>query len=296
MHRNHSSREISACCVCLSRESLPFIAKPPYEIVVCQGCGLRYLSPQPSPGQLEELYSSEYFTSGDAKLKGYGDYVRDADNLRSTFRDRIGLLPSGAGRRILDVGAATGFFVEQARMAGWDAIGIEPSDWAATYARDVLGQPVQTGTLNGSTFAPDDFDIVTMWEVIEHLPDPRAVMSEIVRVLRPGGYLAFSTPDSGSLVARVWGKRWLGWRKVPEHLFYFDLKSITTLLQHFHLRVVDHRFVSITVTAEFGIHRLAELFGVRPPRLPSRVGRAAVKINPLYDLFVLAQLQISEAA
>jgi 2-polyprenyl-3-methyl-5-hydroxy-6-metoxy-1,4-benzoquinol methylase len=133
---------------------------------------MRYLAPQPTPARLNDLYTEEYYVSVDSRERGYDGTVTEAENWRRTFRDRLGDLPAMPGR-LLDVGAATGFFVEQAREVGWDAVGVEPSEWAAAYARNELGVEVRTGTLEAMRFPDGTFDVVTLWEVIEHLPDPR---------------------------------------------------------------------------------------------------------------------------
>jgi 2-polyprenyl-3-methyl-5-hydroxy-6-metoxy-1,4-benzoquinol methylase len=197
-------------------------------------------------------------------------------------------LPATHGR-LLDVGAATGFFVEQARAVGWDAIGLEPSEWAAEFARRELGMEVFTGTLESMHFADQAFDVVTLWEVIEHLPDPMVTLQEIRRILRPGGQLVLSTPDSGSPVARASGRRWLGWRKVPEHLFFFDRSNLDRLLTRAGFVPVRHRYASLTVSAGFALERAFSLLGLPSSwRAPRWVARRSIRINPGYDLLVVA--------
>jgi 2-polyprenyl-3-methyl-5-hydroxy-6-metoxy-1,4-benzoquinol methylase len=266
----------------LFREEAGFV------IVACDGCGLRHLSPQPDAATLDALYAESYYHSEDPLARGYGRYAAEADNWRATFRDRLRRLPPG--RRVLDVGAAAGFFVEQARLAGRDAEGVEPSAWAAAYARDVLGQPVRTATLAEAAYADAAFDGLTMWEVIEHLPDPTAVLAEARRVVAPGGWLALSTPDAESLAARLSGARWLGWRKVPEHLWFFGAEHLVRLLAASGFEVVARRYVSLTVTAGFALERLGSLLGVPGlPRLAGPLRGCAVPINPGYDLMLVAR-------
>jgi 2-polyprenyl-3-methyl-5-hydroxy-6-metoxy-1,4-benzoquinol methylase len=279
------------CIVCRTCQGDTFLISKGYSILRCSGCGLRFLNPQPTTAELADFYSREYFVSSDASEKGYSEYVADAHNHRKTFRNRIQYLPKRLeGARLLDVGAATGFFVEQARLAGWDAQGVEPSPWASEYARSVLGQPVMSGTLAEAAFAPKSFDVVTMWEVIEHLPDPRHVLEEVASILKPQGHLALSTPDAGSFIARVARRRWLGWRKVPEHLYFFDFRTLHRLLSEIGFEIVSRRYVSITVDAQFAFTRLMALAGVGGIRLPGFLGSRSVAVNPLYDLFLLARL------
>lgn len=215
--------------------------------------------------------------------------MTEADNWCRTFRDRLRDLPATRGR-LLDVGAATGFFVEQSNSIGWDAVGIEPSEWAATDARTELGVDVQTGDLESIRFPDAAFEVVTLWEVIEHLPDPRTTPREIRRILRPDGRLILSTPDAGSLAARLSGKRWLGWRKVPEHLFFFDRLNLDRLLIQEGFVPARHRYASLTVSAGLAIERALALLGVFGGwRAPGWLTRRSVRVNPGYDLLVVAR-------
>lgn len=274
------------CVVCGDPSASRFMEVAGYTICDCQGCGLRFLNPQPSAEALKAFYDKQYYHSDDPLTQGYGNYVAQADNLRATFRNRLRFLPQGG--TLLDVGAAAGFFVEQARAAGWEAEGIDPSDWAARFAREQLGVPVRTGQLEEAGYAPASFDAVTAWEVIEHLPDPRAVLLEMARILKPGGLLALSTPDAGAPVSRLAGRRWLGWYKVPEHLYFFDLKTLTRLLEETGFEVTHHRYVSLNVTWGFALDRLGELVGL-PIKAPSWLAQRSGAVNPGYDLMVLAR-------
>jgi 2-polyprenyl-3-methyl-5-hydroxy-6-metoxy-1,4-benzoquinol methylase len=262
-----------------------------FTIARCEHCGLRFLDPQPSAEAVQAYYEHEYFSSGESLGRGYDAYLEEAENHRATFRDRLRRLPKPVEhRRLLDVGAATGFFVEQARLAGWDAEGLEPSEWAASYARERLGLPVRRATLEDARLPGMIFDALTLWEVIEHVPDPRALLVESARVLRPGGVLALSTPDAGSMVARVFGSHWLGWRKLPEHLYFFDRATLVRLLQSVGFDVIWYRYVSITVTAGFAAQRLGALLGMPfLGHVPRLIAKRALPVNPLYDLMVVAR-------
>lgn len=275
-----------ACLVCGATDFTPFRAQAGFVIVACAGCGLRFLDPQPDAATLDALYAETYYHSEDPLARGYARYTAEAANWRATFRERLRYLPAPPAR-VLDVGAAAGFFVEQARLAGYDARGVEPSRWASAYARDELHQPVDTGTLEAMAYPDASFEIVTMWEVIEHLPDPRAFLQEVHRVLAPGGTLAFSTPDAGAPVSKLSGTRWLGWQKVPEHLWFFDRPALERMLAETGFAVKEARYVSLTVTLGFALERLGSLMGL-PLRVPGWLGERAVAVNPGYDLLMVA--------
>jgi SAM-dependent methyltransferase len=153
-----------------------------------------------------------------------------------------------------------------------------------------LNVGVHTGTLESQEFPDQAFDVVTMWEVIEHLPDPRTTLAEVWRILRPGGRLVLSTPDAGSLAARLSGRRWLGWRKVPEHVFFFDRTNLDRLLDQSGFRPVRHRYASLTVSTGFALERAMSLVGLpRRWRAPSWLTHHSIRINPGYDLLVVAR-------
>lgn len=285
----------ASCHLCGGHDRSVLREDQGYQIVECGACGLRYLFPQPSLAETEELYSEHYFQSTDALGRGYEGYTEQAENLRATFRDRLRYLPPlAAGRRLLDVGAAAGYFVEQARQAGWDAEGIEPSKWAAAYARDQVGVPVREGILDATAFPASSFDVVTFWEVIEHLPDPREFLLNVARVAKPGATILFSTPDSSSTVAKVLGRNWLGWRKIPEHLFFFDKRALVRLLHETGLEVTDARYVTLTVTWPYALERLGASLGLgrRAFDVAARALRnRSVRINCYYDLMVVARVR-----
>jgi 2-polyprenyl-3-methyl-5-hydroxy-6-metoxy-1,4-benzoquinol methylase len=289
-----TNRDVS-CHLCGGRGRSTLREEKGYQIVECTTCRLRYLFPQPALHETEELYSEHYFQSTDALGRGYEGYTEQAENLRATFRDRLRFLPSQAGgKRLLDVGAAAGYFVEQARQGGWDAEGIEPSKWAASYARDRVGVPVREGILDETAYPANTFDVITFWEVIEHLPDPRAFLTNVARVAKPGATILFSTPDSGSTVARILGRNWLGWRKVPEHLFFFDKPSLVRLLNETGFDVTGSRYVTLTVTWPYALERLGASLGLGRSAFDfvSRALRAhSVRINCFYDLMVVAQVR-----
>jgi SAM-dependent methyltransferase len=122
--------------------------------------------------------------------------------------------------RLLDVGCATGLFLNAMRGRGWDVHGVELSPYAADYARRTFGLDVFTGTVQEAAYPNHSFDIVTMWDVLEHVNDPKQTLAEVVRILRPGGMLALSLPDPTCPEARYFGANWIGWDR-PRHLHLF---------------------------------------------------------------------------
>jgi len=112
------------------------------------------------------------------------------------------------------------------------------SEFSADYARERFNLDVRLGTLRQLSLDAGSFDVVTMWDVIEHVVDPLAELQEVWRILRPQGVLSIITPDSGSWMARLLGKRWEEFRRVREHIYFFSRRTMREMLQKAGLEVV----------------------------------------------------------
>ena len=169
----------------------------------CLDCGLVSVDPLPSAGAALGLYDASYF-HGEA---GYRDYAGEELVFRAEFRRRlVRMRAAGASGRLLDVGAATGAFLTEARGAGFDVAGIEPSPVGE--AARARGFDVFHGPIEAATFAPASFDVATIFDVLEHLVDPADVLGRIRGWLRPTGRLFVAVPDFGGWWARGSGARW----------------------------------------------------------------------------------------
>jgi len=201
-------------------------------LVRCVNCGLIFVNPRPPFEELARQYEGSYFNCPEPTFGGYEDYDADREDIARTFRRRMKLIRPRVGPaapRVLDVGCATGIFLEVAREAGWQAEGLDISRYALERARH-RGFEVHEGTLTGAGLAAGRYDVITLWDLIEHVPDPAAVLAECHRLLRPGGLLALSTPDAGSVPARLLGGRWLGFRSIDEHLYFFSRRTMGAML------------------------------------------------------------------
>lgn len=142
------------------------------------------------------------------------------------------------GGSILDVGCASGVFLSKAADAGWQVTGVEPSE---ILYREALGRLAGRGTvlplsLEESNLKEEQFDAITLWDVLEHVVDPAETMQRCQSLLRPGGCLFLNVPDLDSFEARALGKRWP--LLLPEHLNYFNRKSLKICAQKSELRLL----------------------------------------------------------
>jgi 2-polyprenyl-3-methyl-5-hydroxy-6-metoxy-1,4-benzoquinol methylase len=200
-----------------------------HTIVECLDCGLVYANPRHNSGETLAMYQAV-----EDRL-----YVEEREGRVLTFERHLRPLekiaPPGDGRRLLDVGCHVGVFVEIAARHGWDAWGVEPSHWAATQARQA-GLQVVEGTLATAGFGDETFDVVTMWDVIEHVEQPLAEVRQALRLLKPGGLLVIHTMDLDSPFARLMGRRW-PWL-MQMHIYYFTRRTLARLVEKAGFRVV----------------------------------------------------------
>jgi 2-polyprenyl-3-methyl-5-hydroxy-6-metoxy-1,4-benzoquinol methylase len=282
---------VTVCLLCgtsFPPEEHRRFTKDGYAIVRCPSCTLLFRRDLPTQAELDEIYGLDYF-QGDAT--GYLDYVADADLHRAAARNRLDLLERlVAGGALLDVGAAAGFFVDEARSRGWDAQGIDVSEPMVEWGRRTLDVPLERATLADVTDGP--FDALTMWDYIEHSLDPAADLRRAQELLRPGGVLALSTGDAATWVARLSGSRW-HLLTPRHHNFFFTAATLGELLARSGFEVVslDHRGGRYPV--RYLVHKLGTLVPSRrleslTARLAaSRLGAVAVPVN-LRDIATVA--------
>ena len=195
------------------------------QVVRCTSCALVYVNPRPA----SDLTIASYADAVDPT------FVAQNEDRITTFRKTLqGVLrklgqKSGEGRRVLDIGCAGGAFPFAARQLGFNPVGVEPSRWMADYARRTYGLDVRDGILDRGMFPNGSFDMVTLWDVIEHVPQPHEVLTLAFDLLKPGGVLLVNFPDVGSVAARLLGRRWPFWLSV--HLFYYTRKTIAQQLK-----------------------------------------------------------------
>lgn len=229
------------CTVCLGSKVFPVFQLKGYHLSRCGDCGHLFVSDDVTDAMLEEAYGKGYYAAGNAENpSGYQDYLGKSDIRIKGFNERLQQVERYAPHRghLLDYGCAVGLFVKVAADAGWKACGYERSEWAANYARSTLGLDVVTGNGQQPPFASDTFDVVTMWDVVEHLVSPREILGLASEWLRPGGLIALNTVNSSSLGARLAGKNW---RHIapPLHLQYFTRASLVRLLQECGFKIVS---------------------------------------------------------
>jgi SAM-dependent methyltransferase len=261
---------VSNICLCGCAESNLRRQVGRFSILRCTRCNLERLTPQPTASELDELYGQAYFESADPASPGYAAYGAMEDALRVAAETQLGTLLESApsDRRLLDVGCGYGTFVAAAGRAGWNARGFDCSAAAAAAARVRYGVDIAVGDFASQGVSDENsYDVVTMWDAIEHFPDPLQALESAFRALKPGGRLILSTPDVKSWDARLLGPKWYGYTKVPEHLWYFSRDTLRELGELAGFRLVEARPWGFVRSVEFCTEKL----GTYHPAL----GRAA---------------------
>jgi 2-polyprenyl-3-methyl-5-hydroxy-6-metoxy-1,4-benzoquinol methylase len=195
----------------------------------CRVCNLMYLNPRPERSEIGIYYPPTYALYLPAIEDEPSAWQRL--NRRYALAKRIRLVRTAAGDHgtALDVGCATGIFLNALRHIGWNVCGVEIDGQAAAYARSRFGLSVFHGELIEAAFAEQQFDLITMWDVLEHVHQPRATLLEAAKITRPGGKLILSLPNPEGLEARLFGPLWAGW-DCPRHLYMFTISVLRHML------------------------------------------------------------------
>jgi 2-polyprenyl-3-methyl-5-hydroxy-6-metoxy-1,4-benzoquinol methylase len=238
-------------------------------LVVCAECGLQFVSPRLRADVVLEAYgrgTDEQFIS-----QARGRELTFSKCLRGIER-----IYRRAPGRLLDIGTGGGSFLHVASQHGWDVAGCEPNRWLCEWAYEKYGVTVEPGTVFEQQYASNSYDVVTLWDVLEHTADPRSEIREVRRVLADEGLIVVNYPDIGSWIARVMGRSWVFLLDV--HLYYFTRATIRKLLEDegFELVKMGPHFQRLGLG--YVLRRAAPYIGT-----PARMAEAMVRLVGLTD-------------
>jgi SAM-dependent methyltransferase len=280
-----------ACPACGgTTHSVDKFAERPIRLGRCGDCGLRWLLDPPIGDELTALYATGFYEPAPARG---GRLTRRLHGLNNALRlhELRGVSPG----RLLDVGCGKGRFLAAARDAGWEVLGVEFAPASAEAARAAYGIDVAVGDFLDLPLE-GGFDVITMWHVLEHLPDPLAAVARAEELLAPGGRLVISVPNIESLQARLGGERWFH-LDLPRHLMHFSPRSLSALVDRTGLRVerVGHLYPEMeviglvqTILNRIGIQNdLLYRFAKRDPSADSG--------PPLYASFAITSWRLRQS-
>ena len=212
-----------------------------YKLVQCSQCKLLFLNPQPSWIELKPHYSQEYHCFIPAIEDQPTGLIRWAKFYGVRRRCRAIIKRKKTGR-LLDIGCATGVFLNEMRKyPGWEVSGVEPIESAVEFARKRFGLDVFQGTLLEYPYTAKSFDVVTLWDVLEHIPNPRENLELIYQILKPGGFIVIKIPDPLSWEAQLFRANWAGY-EAPQHLYHFPGYTLVN-----QLTLLGFEYIGITL-------------------------------------------------
>jgi len=192
-------------------------------LVECLECHLVYLNPQPESKELNNFYPVEFYNAPEDKLR-----LRMPGFMLFNRYKQIKRLKSKG--TLLDIGCGAAVYLKKLQSEGWTVHGLDNSDFACQIAAVNIGKEnVFHGDLNLPGFLDKSYDVITLWHVIEHLPDPKETLKSCRRLLKDDGVLIIACPDFGSLLRKTFGNSWYP-LAIPVHLLHFKYPVLENLL------------------------------------------------------------------
>lgn len=224
-------------------------------LAVCNNCGLVFTNLQMTIKGMIHFYNEDYFISTNPMAKGYENYFNDKENIIKTFERRLNIIHRYCKNhgKLLDVGCAAGFFLNVASHRGWDNYGIDISRICSRYARENFNIKVENNLFVNANFPDAYFDLITMWDYLEHSITPCDDIIKAAKLLKSEGLLVIATPDISSLPARIFKANWIG-IKLEEHFYYFSKSVLLKFLAEkgFKILRVSYigKYVSLSMLAD----------------------------------------------
>ncbi len=246
------------CYLCNSQTQL-FIRKSGYDIYRCDVCGLAMTDLNKNYDEFINLqYGKGYFT-GDPDKRAYVSYEKDKSyilrNMNTLIQEILKYKSSG---KLLDVGAAMGYFIELALDKGFDAYGFDPSSFAVHKAKTTVGERIKIGSVHSISYPIQSFDIITMLDVFEHLEDPIKDLRKLVSFLKDNGIVLIATGDTKSFIAKIIRRRWTFYNP-PQHLFFFNQQTLSHVLSSANLKPIAWFRVGKWLSLEYVLHLASTL-------------------------------------
>jgi len=280
------------CPICHQKDALPYASKNRYDFYRSNFCGLIFV--EPLPEDTSGIYGKDYFQGAKSGF-GYADYDSDKESMIPVFSGYLKEISkyTSSQRRLLDVGAASGSFLDAAKNKGWDVMGVEVSEYASNKARE-KGLNVVTGTIHTDALTGKEFQVITMLDVIEHLPEPKKDLREICSLLEDRGTLIINTPDSASLWARIWGAKWHQLIP-PEHLHLFNGKALKIILKDSGFDILDSKKIGKSFSVPYILSIMSGWLGINALRSFGKLfdnkllRKISIPINLRDNIFIIAR-------
>ena len=287
------------CNLCGSKETRHLFTIQSLNLVKCKKCNLVYVNPRYTETELKSIYEENYFENprfyeDGLGHYGYDQYFLDKENIQMNFEHRLNtIMKLTKSGRLLDIGCAAGFFLDLARKRGWKVSGIELSPDAIKFSKEKLKLSVKKGDIDKTKLSRSLYEAVTLFDVIEHLPNPYKALRKINASLKPGGIIVITTPDVGSIAARILGKNWLEFKRIREHIYFFSRETISKMLEKSGFEVVKiettGRYFTLKSAFEFMSLQNKRFKPVSSAMKHLGLGGIKLHINPMYKMTAYAR-------
>lgn len=235
--KNYARLSTIKCPLCQSGGADHKLIHARYQIYECQLCQLQFLSPIPTQIEIRNFYTKSYFYNKSSTIFGYKNYTGLTKCLTAEAIKKIPIIKKYAkGKKLLDAGSGTGIFAQVAQNTGFKVFANDISTFVKNELRKknipCLFGPLEKINTN------ERFDIITAWDMVEHIPDIQMMATSFNKLLKKGGYLFITTPNTKSIDTRFLGKRGYIYKRVPEHVVFLNPKSITKLLENNGFKII----------------------------------------------------------
>lgn len=265
--------EIHKCYLCGSSHFKNQYQFVDCQIVRCTTCQFMWLTPQPTHEDILTVYNDTYFNNDhffdddNNTLYGYVDYMLERLNKQVQYQryvryakklvEKNGVLGNQAEERCwLDIGCGLGYLLDTAFDYGFNVVGSELNPYAIEQLRMRYNYRIESEPITHALFDNDQFDVISMTDVIEHLHTPREVVQRMFQLTKPGGVAIITTMDSDSITSRLLGERLEDFRRTREHLYFFSRSTLTRLLEETGYRIVKIQAIGHTFELGFLADRL----------------------------------------
>ena len=276
---NITSGHVS-CKICTSRKTKFLYNKDNFNIVKCIDCEIVFTD-LPLDFDLEEIYDESYFQGG--QEYGYGNYEASENVLRIEFKKSVQILnkltSNNTGKKLLEIGSAYGYFLDEARSY-YKYTGLELSESAVNFSLK-RGHNVIRDTYNKNTAKSiGAIDIVTMFDVIEHLPDPLYTLQLLNANINKDGIIMITTGNIDSFLAKIMGKKWR-LMTPPQHTFFFSKKTLSTIFKEmgYKIEILDSPWKNVPLGLAF--YQVTNRLGFKL-KINEKLNRISVPVN-LFD-------------
>lgn len=236
--------KISKCFVCESKVfnnylncTDLFLSKEKFDLVECDNCGFIFTNPRPEENIIGKYYESEDYISHSTQKKSLLNNIYELVRKRK-IKSKYKLISNVAnGKKILDIGCATGELLNYFKQRNWDTQGVEPNEKAKKFAIQNYGLNVK-GESELKNFPDETFDVIMMWHVLEHVPLLNERIQELKRLLKPDGVIFIAIPNPKSWDAKYYKEFWAAF-DVPRHLYHFSQETTIKLFDKFKFSIEE---------------------------------------------------------